>query len=454
MPFMHGGPNQLPSPPDYYGRVSNGESRREYSNGSIGSWGAAPYPPYPGGPPPPPGGPTHQRSGSWTHPQLPPSPHHHGAHHQRSGSWNGGGGREHSFSFNPLPGANTNRPAPTEAFDHRGSGYWGEQMFPPGAQGAHPPPQPPPPGPYGGGYASGGSMPGSMGPPQPGPYRQLPSPPHSNTPSPPYNVMNIARTWSGGGAPPPAPPPPPPPPPHSHSQYDVHPQSFHDADTSPQRGAQLKQNHLDGAVAGTNGHIPRPTMVKRDTSNQNETYETKPSRIKRAALNRDQSATSNRLKQEYIPEIFNRDMKLLQENTEQIRLSPGLDKQPLERPKPRPLGQEGRVSTMEAMTDFMDKLDEIPLPKPSSLSGEGRMNTIDALGFDLDDGSDLLNNNNNNTDDDQRAPPASSTSLPKPFTLTPANRLSTSEFLDIVNAPFVIQNDNEPNNIDEDPLPL
>merc|ERR1712238_195016 len=289
--FTHGGLNQLPSPPDYYGRAISGEPRREYSDGSLGSWGAVPYPYPPQTPPPPPGGPAmHQRSGSWTHPLPIPSPQH-GAHHQRSG-------------------------------------YWGEQMMPPGTQGHHL--QPPPPGAYGGYKMSGGSI----GPPQ-GPYRQIPSPSHS-TPSPPYNVMNIARTWSGGGrvqrtwsgdhlSPPVM----------GNPQFDVYPCPVPGADMSPPR---------DGD--DTTKQIPRPTLVKRDTSNQNENYETKPSQIKRAALNRDQSATSNRLKKECMPEYFerkilNKEMQSLQEDTEQIRLSPEPDSyvQTLENTKPQPLSQ-------------------------------------------------------------------------------------------------------------------
>ena len=193
----------------------------------------------------------HQRSGSWTQPLPLPSPHH-GAHHQRSGSWNGGvGGRVHSFSFNPLPGATISRPADARAFDNSrsGSGYWGEQMIPP-----------PPPGAYGGaGYTSGGST---------GPYRQIPSPSQS---------------------------------------------------------------------------------VKRDTSNQNETFETKPSKVKRAALNRDQSATSNRLKQECMPEYYSQQMQAVQETTAQLRLSPGPDRflQPLDNAKPKALGEDGRTSTVD-----------------------------------------------------------------------------------------------------------
>ena len=432
-PYMHGGPgpNQLPSmpPPDYYGRVTSGEPRREYSNGSLGSWGAVPYPPPPAGPP------MHQRSGSWTH-QLPPQSPQHGGHHQRSGSWGGGGvgggggGRVNSLSFNPLAGANVSRPADYQAFENSrsGSGYWGEQMLPPGTH-SHPP-QPPPPGAYGGYNMSGGSI-GHHGPPPQATYRQSPPSLHS-TPSPPYNVMNIAKTWSGGGgegqrtwsgdhAPPPY---------MGNPQFDGQPRPVPGADTSPSR---------DSADNNNSNHIPRPTIVKRDTSNQNENYETKP-HIKRAALNRDQSATSNRLKEECMPgyfdkEILNKEMQTLQEDTEQIRLSPVPDSyvQTLENSKPQPFSQDGRVSTMDAIVNDL-------MAKPSPLLGGDRMSTIDVLeGLVDEDYSDPFGETKN-TDDgrgnyiDNQKQNTSSTSIPKPSSLTQANRLTTQDLFRIADA--------------------
>merc|ERR1711865_1220894 len=174
----------------------------------------------------------------------------------------------------------------------------------------------------------------------------------------------------------------------------------------------------------TNDQLPRPTMVKRDTSNQNENYETKPSQIKRAALNRDQSATSNRLKKEFMPDYFdkhNNDMQTLQEDTEQIRLSQGPNSslQPLEKIKPQSLNQEGRVSTMDAIMNDL-------LAKPSPLLQGDRVSTIDALvglhdevqdnpiiNLDGDDARDRVGNCNQKT---------SPRFIPKPGALTQANR--------------------------------
>lgn len=175
-------------------------------------------------------------------------------------------------------------------------------------------------------------------------------------------------------------------------------------------------------------------MVKRDTSNQNETYETKPS-IKRAALNRDQSATSNRLKQEYMPDYFNKEMQTLQETTEQIRLSPG--PVPRDQPRPKPLGDGGRVTTADIIaTEIM--------AKPAPLLIDARVSTIDALDIDLDGSDSVIR-----TDDLGKG--GGGSGLPKPAALGPDNRLTTQEFLDIVSAPLEPVEDNGNS---DDPLPV
>mmetsp|Transcript_8753 Transcript_8753/g.21550 ORF Transcript_8753/g.21550 Transcript_8753/m.21550 type:complete len:721 (-) Transcript_8753:206-2368(-) len=391
-----------PPAPDFHGRVFF-DTRREVSNSSLASFNQ-PYMPAP------PGAPHHQRSGSWTHPQQPPPPH--TFHHQRSGSW--GGGRDHSFSMNPLQHTNVNRPAPTGAFDQRaGSGSWGPGPYygpSPGPQhGPHPPPPPPsayPPF----AYQSGSSI-GTIGSAGGSPYRQVPPSTHS-TPSPTYDPMGVAKAWSGGGGPHPQGP-------YGPSQYEGHLSPVSGANTSPQRGAEAAQHPP--------GHLPRPGIVKRDTSNQNESYETKPSRIKKAALNRDQSATSNRLKQQYIPEVFNRDMQSLHEKTEKIRLSspvpPDSGREMPKPPKPQMLDMNARQSTVDAMEQAMtDFLFTQGPPQPAPLSEGDRKNTMDELGYDLIGDSDA-----------PKSPPAS---LSKPAKLTAADRLTTTEFNEIVNAPF------------------
>jgi hypothetical protein len=329
-----GGP---PPPPDYYGRVASDERQHQFSSGRYESWGSAyAYPP----PPPPAHGPHHQRSGSWTH--APPSPLPHGSHHQRSGSWTHApplrsgswtSGREHSLSSYPLVGASVSIAATSGAFDssRSGSGYWGEPMTPTTSTTISPPP-PPPPGPYGG---------------PPGAYRSpsnsvTPPPPNNNTPSPqnPYQVdPTIANQWSGGEVR------------RTWSEdqavrrswsreYDDRPAPYSNADNSPMRSGG------EGGASNNNNNLPRPNMVKRDTSNQNETYETKPS-IKRAALNRDNSAATNRLKEEYMPEFYKngrfdaeREMRTLSDNLELSTLD---NPRGIAGPRPRPLKNEERV---------------------------------------------------------------------------------------------------------------
>lgn len=238
--------------------------------------------------------------------------------------------------------------------------------------------------------------------------------------------MGVAKTWSDGGAP------------HSQglygkSQYEGQPRPVSGADTSPQREAQSQQQH---------GHVSRPGMIKRDTSNQCESYETKPSRIKKAALSRDQSATSNRLKQQYMPEVFNRDMQSLHEKTEQIRLSnspvPDQSSSVPKPPKPQQLDLGARQTTVEAMEQAMtDFLFTQGPPQPTALTQGDRRNTMDELGYDLIGESD---------------PPKPPTqSLSKPTKLTAKDRLTTTEFNEIINAPFPpIDGDTD----DKDPLPM
>jgi hypothetical protein len=88
-------------------------------------------------------------------------------------------------------------------------------------------------------------------------------------------------------------------------------------------------------------------MIKRMTSNQNETIDTKrdlmgPS-VKRAALNRDQSAAANRLKAASLPEYYNKDgnydpvddINALAEDFEQSTLDGGA-------PEPGPIYSDDR----------------------------------------------------------------------------------------------------------------
>jgi hypothetical protein len=370
-PPHHGGPPPPPPPPDYYGRVGS-DRPREYSNGRYDSWGSPfPYPP----PPPPPAvqGPMHQRSGSWTNAPPPPQV----PHHQRSGSWSG---RDHSLAFNPLIGASIAQPADRRAFENRSSsGYWG------------------------------------------GTYRSPPrhTSPTNSTPSPKpsYGVnMDIARSWSGGSEG------------KTRSwsmeqdgrqamvpSFNPQFQPVPGAETSPMRNA---------------GVMPRPQIVKRDTSHQNENMETKHS-VKRAALNRVNSLASNRLKAEYMPDYYDvkfnseQEVKKLGDNLEQSTLASGKKRSA----RPEALKETSRVSTLDMITTEL-------MARPEPLLQGNRVSTIDALGLDLEDDPIIdeeelrLNNPVEQMLNDTNG------SLPKPKPMTADNRLTTMEFLEIVNAPM------------------
>jgi hypothetical protein len=170
---------------------------------------------------------------------------------------------------------------------------------------------------------------------------------------------------------------------------------------------------------GDSGALPRPEMVKRDTSNQNENYETKP-RVKRAALNRDNSMVSNRLKQEFMPEIYNTEMTQLSENFELSHLSPASAAKKQLRPKPTHLADGGRVSTIDAIAmDLMGK--------PAPMLVGNRVSTIDALDIDFDDDPIIsLGQSKEVLRQD----------LPKPVSLALDDRLTTNDLMNLVNSPL------------------
>jgi len=191
--------------------------------------------------------------------------------------------------------------------------------------------------------------------------------------------------------------------------------------------------------------LPRPDMVKRATSNQNETLETHPSlvgpSVKRAALNRDSSAAANRLKEQYIPGFVKRqtpfddekEMGSLRDSLEQSTLATS------EVAKPKPLTDAERTSSIDHIA--MDLM-----VKPVALSSTSRSSTIEALALDL-------------VNDDPFSRPSRPGAvqrettmdkifqelrdeLPKPGAFTAGDRVSTFDFLDFVNEP-VPQDDPE-----------
>ena len=386
--------------------------------------------------------------------------------------------REHSLSGVPLRDASTNHPA--SPFDMYGSGYWSNQSFPP------PPPPPyempgqyPSPGRWmsgDSGYGLGRTPSGSfdpmmhqnqnMGPPmahggEMG-YRHgrvqsgnsfdpmmSRSPPHSRpAPNhcPPYDHV---RTQSGNSYDPmirrekcnpkeQA---------RSGSKYfdtwSSQPEDFEKVATMfneempsswsgqtarhsipPTESSAFRGHESDsaGLIVTRRGDLPRPDVVKRNTSNQNEDESNKRGlaggSVKRAALNRDSSAVANALKEKYPPSALNRpgvikdrgvsvqEMDMLKDSLEQSKLS-------VDRPK---ASNPERSNSMDAITQDL-------LARPSAFNIGNRTSTIDALTFELglDTDSDHVTN---------------AQGLPRPPPFRAGDRLSTAEYLNIVNEPI------------------
>lgn len=310
-------------PPLRNGSGSLGAPPSEYRVPSVG-----PSPTASGGPPPP-GGyytrtPTDEYQRSYQQPPIMPGYAGYGPH-QRSGSWAHGAHampplREHSLAQNPLRNASASHPAPVNAFEsasRANSGYWADssakQAIPVPPPGIHPyaysregsghyynPPPPPPMG-----YVAPSMMP----------------PPAAVAAS--YAVdPAIARTWSG-----------------QSSEEDI--AKTFDKDFEPRHGKQKAEaSRSNGREQNRQDHngLPRPEIVKRMTSNQNENLETKPDlkgpSVKRAALNRDNSLASNRLKAEHLPEYYNRNGQFDAEN-EVSQLTDNLEQSTLDAHDPQ-----------------------------------------------------------------------------------------------------------------------
>ena len=403
---------------------------------SAGSFGPPPpgaYPPgyrYPsygsvGGlpPPPPPAAYQHMASGgryeSWG--SVP------------SYSWD----REHSLGQNPLPHVSLGHPISYTTFREASRGYSGPWAHP-GHWG------PPPPNgyaPYP--YHSGGPPMSPQGR-YPAPTReysgnslmQYPSPtqthnnykgapnsrggstPGSGPPSPRYEVdPTVASTWSSRN-------------PADENIARSWSNSSGDGKSSPPALPGLS------ADSGRRTGAPRPDLVKRATSNQNETTETKPGlqgpSVKRCALNRDSSAAANRLKEQYISGFskktnliqFDQEMHLLSSNFEQSTLVSGTV-------KPKPISATARISTLDEIA--MDLM-----TKPEPLFKSGRSTTIEALALDCFD-DDFLLKSDAQIDNalDLGELPMKSGGVERPSTLTYSDRLSTNEVYDLMDAPIV-----------------
>lgn len=441
-------------PPPPMPAFMQGDDRMRYSSqGRYESWSSLP----PGPPPPMPGyGYPTQSIGSWTR------------EHSTQ--------REHSLGQHSLPHASVSQPAAPYAFDsrHPSTSSWGPHASSPYLPayhhpgGPHPPPPPPPTHqmPYPpmplpadasrefSGQRSGPPSPPYQGdshdynngrpvqpppsspyqqPPPSSPYRTMESqeynghrhpsrPGSSGPPSPPYAVdpdvaskwsgqppYEIAKTWSNGS---------------NDEAYD----GFRTDDG---------QNELSPRA---NGNFPRPDVVKRATSNQNETCETKPDlrgpSVKRAALNRDSSAAANRLKEKYVPG-YRKSSNPFNAEREVSQLSDNLEQSSLGELKRTAISSEDRMTTIDTIAMEL-------MVRPVALASGTRSSTIDALDldFDTDLGVKPERVQRNQTVEEIFAELKEGI-VPKPSTLSSADRLTTNDFLDIVNEPIGEDDDDD-----------
>lgn len=448
----------VPPPMPYGGPGPNGSDR--YPSGRFESWGSnfsmQPPPPVP----------------AYGYP-----PHHSGSWSQRDGSWSH---REHSFSRNPLPHASVRHPAPSAYFDTR-TGSWG----PPrpdgytGPWGPHPPAQdgrvgswgappngrmgswgpPPPPGTPDGRMGSWGPVPsdgrmGSWGPPSvmppygpPGYYHSggPPPPPHYGPPQPSAGRTSSSPVQSPSPKPSSKAPPSP--------SYAVDPKVA--SKWSGQDEAEIKKSwsaesstseeveRFDPMRHRPNGRIivdVRPDLIKRGTSHQNETTETKPDlrgpSVKRAALNRDSSAAANRLKEQYVPGFkkssFNaeQEVKALSENLEQSW--PGV--------RPESMAEAKRQSTIDVIT--MDLI-----AKPVAFTDTSRSNTLDALNVNIELDDDPMPSSSKPATvarsrtmeevfNEMRDGVIEGDFVPRPSTISGSDRMTTNDILAIIAEPL------------------
>ena len=424
--------------------------------GSHSSIGYGPPPPYGGvrmgsyssmGPPPsggpydhtmPPPHDLHARYASWNRyeswgslgqpPQQHPPPHvGYGPYPVHSGGWTS---RDHSLGAIPLQHANVSQAAYPTTFDHHRIGSSGPYWGPP--QSPYPPYPPNGPPTY---HAAGGVYP---------PHYAGGPPPQASSRGPPPSVAKPRTSRSNNNAvPPPISPKSP--------TYNIDPVVASQWSGRDQREIALTMSgssceeqgdtFVSPPIASAPRHVGatdatsklKPDLIKRATSNQNETVDTKPDFdgkcVKRAALNRDSSQAANALKAKYMPGYFDpkTEVELLSSNLEQSTLDPTSL-------KPVPLTSQDRMMTLD-----MAALDLVI--KPTMLRMTSRSTTIDALNIDFDDD----NIDFSRSDPFSLSSPAitefdrdgmedifnESRVISRPNTLRASQRLTTSDLIDI-----------------------
>lgn len=254
-------------------------------------------------------------------------------------------------------------------------------------------------------------------------------PPATSAPqSPTYNVdLHVASQWSG------------------RDQRDIAltlstGSSGEERDTFVTTAPRTHMSSSSSKVAnGKEGDatVPKsakPDLIKRATSNQNETIDTKPGfdgqSVKRAALNRDSSHAANLLKAKYMPGLY--PQPPFDAKTEVESLSTNFEQSTLETtlpPRPSQYSQQDRKMTLD-----MNALDLVI--KPSLLRLNSRSTTLEALNIDFDDDLFLSSPLTELDRDAEDLFYSSNDKLSRPQVLTPSQRLTTNDLFDIVNEPL------------------
>jgi len=353
-----------PSSVDLYPNIPPEE--RQQSFGSTSSWARIPSN---GAPPPPPygGSPYQMRSGSF-----------------------GNMSRDHSLSYNPLRDASLSAPANQLAFERGGSGYWSSNGNP---SNLPPPPQQGMPPVYSNSSGSSRYM--------SGPNRGDEPPIPKSQQAAPYSLdPDLAKNWSA-----------------QPQDYEKVAGMFEEG-MSKSWSTGIAMDNQTSNIRESDPVLPRPDIVKRMTSNQNEDLETKPDlqpgrSVKRAALNRDNSMASNRLKEQYPPTSTSGSLK-----------------------KPVVLDSEMRslsISTEQISLDAMNAIDHstsTSTVKPNPLSQGERTSTIDKIAMDLLAADPSLAEAALNGES------TSSENLCRPPAIRTEGRMRTAEYLDLINEPL------------------
>jgi len=418
-------PPYPPPPQGPYIPTNSDDRRMQFASqsGRFESWGS--LPPH-GGPPPPMPAHIHSSGG----PMIS------GGRMQSGGSWGApepGVAREHSLGSFPLPHASIGHPAPYTPFEGRhGSGHFAPP-YPPG----HP-----------------------AGPPQYG--------------APPYHYSNGA---------------PPPPPPASPGGYH-HPgqptyghrrSSSNSHSVDPALAAawtQQPQSEIENVMSSEDPDSTKPSpsprhdmmsmkpdIIKRATSNQNETPDAKPDRVggsvKRAALNRDSSRAANRLKEICFPGQFSNGTFDAAHEVSELSKDMGRSTLNTDFPSQVGLSDDDRKTTLDYLPPIND--DDV-VPRPGALDEGGRMTSLDLVAMDLAIKPKAIGTTSRTTsttieglaldavDDVLLSKPevmdrtttmeAVMADLEKPGAIKLDGRLTTSDFISMVNEPIA----------DDDPL--